>query len=216
MARLLTPEHLRGMWAEGIALARNGPPYEPRNTISNAAYPVAAVVASLLWPSPNNWMFVLSMLWLGIGSAAYHAYKNRFTNQLDWSGMLCVLGALIGNGLDPTDRMGGTLVGIVVGAGMAFIWPLMHVNAVLAMGGVAAIVGPLVRDPITTIPFLFAAVFTFASAYTFWKADRALGSDLARTRLLAAEPHKLWGHAYWHILTALTFALLWGAGVMVT
>jgi hypothetical protein len=191
----------RGGWGEDRALARCAFPIGPRNTASNAAYPMAGLALYLRYPTPETAAFAVCLLALGLGSAAYHGWKTIQTNNLDWAGMYAVFVALVLHAVAPglgwwawlTVPTAGTfaylfayrLNGLGLNAHMglflllAMLPPLLHGHALLALVGFGL----------------------FLLAYGCWTLDH-------RTRVMG-----LWGHALWHILTAAAIATVYAAGM---
>jgi len=191
---------MRGGWTEDMALERCDFPIGPRNTWSNAAYPLAGLVLYALWSEPQVAAFALCMLFLGIGSGVYHGFKTRASNQLDWAGMYAVFSALLLHALAPGHQL-VTLLTVPVAAatawGYAYKLNGIGLNAQMGLFLGASMIPPLVHGQ---APLALAGFGLFLLAYGIWWLDKK------HSRIVG-----LWGHAIWHVLTAAAIALIYAS-----
>lgn len=191
----------RGGWAEDWARYTGDPtrqrhPIGPRNTWSNLMYAVVGVLlASRFQDSQSAWM-AMSLCILAVGSAAYHAFKTVAANRLDWIGMYAVFGALVGHAWWPahTGTMAMASAGIV-GLYAQRGWKNADWHMAVALG--LAII-PLLRSG-HWLP-VWHVLLLFGIGYAAWQADRRRMPFVG-----------LWGHALWHVFTALAIGLLFAS-----
>lgn len=191
----------RGGWAEDLALQRAAVPIGPRNTYSNVAYLLAGVWAMLTLPGEARWALGGALIALGLGSAAYHAFKTVATNRLDWAGMGAVMTVLDLHAVFPQAPgllLGALFIGMV--AAVMIGQQFMHFDLLMGALALVAMVPPAVHGHAGAILPSFAL---FALAMVFWQADRK------RLALVG-----LYGHATWHVLTAIAMPSLYRAGVL--
>lgn len=178
----------RGGWEEDALATDCTPPIAPANTWSNGAYAVAAVVLpGRLWPT------ALALVLLAIGSGLYHACKTRACNRLDRAGMGLVFGVIIGAalGMPPWAQIGFGLGP----AAIVYTQGLRHgMDRLLAMLLVPTVLLGLVVGDTGGIATSLAL---FALAWGCWRLDRA-----------RRFPVRGWGHACWHLGTAVAIAAL--------
>lgn len=180
-------------WSEDEELARRRPPYGPRNTFSNFAYLLIGVAVLLERFSESAAAMAFALLLLGIGSGLYHALKTRWANNLDWVGMYAVMGVLVLHGIVPNAP--GFLLGAVstIGAVIAlFAFEPTHEHLHMIVLFLGATIPSFVSGNRLLV---LVAVTMFAAAYGCWQLDQR--------RVL-----RLWGHAFWHMLTAAAMGTL--------
>lgn len=188
----------RGGWAEDAYRNSCSGMIGPRNTLSNLAYPVVGIVMVLLMDSSASRVFALSMLLLGLGSAWYHWTKTLKANRADWFGMLSVFWALSLHGLNPagTDIWISMLVGCTAMAAVC-VYALKQVGANRLIAWLLVISG-LPATFTGDWRLVVVSLAAFALSFALWHADKR--------KLWVVG---LWGHALWHVGTALAFGLMY-------
>jgi hypothetical protein len=188
----------RGGWREDRIAGRCTFPIGPLNTWSNAAYLVAGGAVVFGDHSPAGIVMALALTLLGIGSGLYHGFKTRFANTLDWVGMYCVFGALVVHGIEPHNPatpfwMAGT------GGGLAllFTYAIPKVSLEIQMG-LLFYFASLPMALKGHWPMAISVLCLFLVAYAVQVGDRKGWTGR-------------WGHAAWHLLSAMGITLLYGA-----
>lgn len=181
----------RGGWREDLTLIRDRLPIGPRNTWSSLAYPIVGWGVFAL-TGPSALLFALSMTLLGAGSGLYHAFKTPFANAIDWSGMYAVLWASIMAAFFPSSPLYvRALSTAVVAIGVPIVG---RFDAVMALGVLTlTALGATLGDGTDAA----VGAMLFIAGWGCWyvdKQDRTFG---------------LWGHALWHVFTALAFGFLY-------
>ena len=185
----------RGHWAEDALDGRCDFPIGPRNTWSNLAYPLCGVALVRLDPSPAAWTMASALLCLGVGSGLYHGFKTLWANRLDWTGMYLVFGCLSVHGLAPSHPAVPwlmALTGILLAVLFAYVVP--NVSLEVQMGVLvwfSALQGILAGH----WQLVVLGMGTFVLAFGIWQLDQ---------RRVTGK----WGHATWHVLTAIAIPLL--------
>ena len=187
----------RGGWGEDLALQRCEAPIGPRNAYSNAAYPLAGWVLPFLagW-TPATLVMATTLTMLGYGSYRYHAYKTVADNNLDRAGMYLVFGALAACALAPAhDMIALAMVTWGVVLATLFTYVIKSVNLDLQMGlllGFAG-TGALLHGDAGLAGI---SMLVFLAAYAAWQLNKS-------GRLVP------WGHAIWHVFTAVAIDLMY-------
>lgn len=174
-------------------------PIGPRNTWSNLAYiAVAAILLYFLGTTPQTVVVSVALGVLGIGSGLYHAYKTVWANRLDHVGMYLVFGALSVYGILGRHPAAPYLM-VITGLLLAGLFTYTGIKASLdiQMG---------VLFYFTMIPaFVFGdaklagvALALFLLGFGAWQLDK-----------IRSPITGLWGHAWWHILTAPAIGLMY-------
>lgn len=180
---------------------RSGPPYGPRNTFSNLGYAVAGLWIAARYPTDTGAVMAVSLWLLATGSALYHGYKTLLANRLDWIGMLAVFTSLAtANTLGPWRGAPWAMLALSALAGFTYARVLNGVSrdwwmVVLGLIGAAR---PFLWHRYGALALGLGAM---AVAYTVWQLDKA------RSRWVG-----VWGHAIWHVLTAVGIAVLFAGG----
>lgn len=186
----------RGGWAEDALERRDQPPFGPRNTWSNLAYAVVALVLVWLVPTGAMAMLAVGLLTLATGSALYHAYKTINANRLDWLGMMATLGGLAGYALTPWAAPGVLVVAL--GASLAYAKTWQDRDTWLVVLGLVGAAGGLPRHHLAWVGL---GLLCLGLAYGAWQLDQRHSWWVG-----------VWGHAAWHVGTALGIgALAWAA-----
>jgi hypothetical protein len=204
-----------GEWQEALlnechlGLARV--PQQPVNTYTNLAYVAAGVLVGLLFDTGPAQVFMVSMTFLGLGSALYHGLSVRWAGHLD---VLAIYWVFLGLLLYAAGRLAGTdptltSAGMFVFAGLfaSFLrlfrkdWS-MNLKIGLMLGPVLVL--ELVYVWLNGTPGgnlrIGIAFALFATAFLVWVLDRKRWFRPRR-----------WGHGIWHLFTAAAIALLFVA-----
>ena len=187
----------RGRWAEDEALGRCAPPFGPRNTWSNLAYSATGLALARLVDGDAATVFGNALVVLGAGSLLYHCYKATWANLLDRFAMYLVLGALAVYGIAPADpAMPTIMVATGVGAGVLFNYAIPKVSLDVQTGVFMyfGLVAAYLRGDRTLAAI---ALGLFVLAFVLWNLDKRKAPIVG-----------LYGHAAWHVLTAVAFPLL--------
>jgi hypothetical protein len=199
----MTDDLLPPQWHEDRVDRRAFFPVAWRNTASNIAYPITGLVGLALVPRATGFAFALAMLLLGLGSIAYHGTARPWGQQLDRAGMFMAFGALAIHGMAPDGDWRIALLMLVLGVfcSWAFVYRT-YANLDRAMGMLLALclVGAVLLGS-WSLGLVSLAVF--AVAYVAWTEDHKSTTPWTG----------LWGHAVWHLLTAVAMLLLFLAQV---
>jgi len=184
----------RGNWWEDVILKRTKPPYGPVNTITNLVYIIIGIASLWTFGDP---IFAAAMIWLGIGSGLYHAFKTSWAASMDDSGMYAVLGYLA------VMSWQGALFGAAFGLIRYKPGWFRSVNLVHSIGIVFAIV--MLQAGLAS----WLAVLFFGVAYLIWNAGKYKwdNDDNPDTIPWYAK----YCHGTWHLLTGIGFYLLMAA-----
>ena len=184
----------RGGWREALILLRCKFPIEPRNTFSNLAYVGAAAV--LFWnaSSVSHIIMGLSLLTLGAGSFLYHGTKRGWAQQLDNAGMYAVFTTLVIHGVLRNPDIAGAIAAPLAGfLAWRYAYKVkMSLEDVMGLFLAIGLLRPLFEH--NTLQSI-GVLIVFGAAYTAWQIDKC------------SDRLGLWGHAIWHVLTAV--AILW-------
>jgi hypothetical protein len=187
----------RGQWGEDRLRNSCRWPVGPWNTASNLAYVVAGAVVYWQRPGAAAAVMALALVALGLGSAAYHAWKTLWANRLDHIGMYLVFGALPMYAMAPDHPatpwlMATTGIGLVVL--FIYVSPQVSMDIQMALlfwfSGLPAL---LLGDTLLAA----TGIGCFVVSYAAWHLDRRPTPALGR-----------YGHAVWHLGTAAGIPLL--------
>lgn len=185
-------------------------PQQPVNTYTNLAYVAVGLFLIFKLNTLPAYILSLTLLYLCVGSALYHAISTRWAGSLDVSAIYAVFSAL-------TIYAASTLIGLEESV-VAFI---MFVVAVLSAyflrykyrGSMAIKIGiflvfiyslaiwsMLKNNKLPVKGYLIASFILFAISFIFWTFDKK--------RIF---PFKRWGHGLWHVFNAAAiFILIFG------
>lgn len=220
------PDYKRcsGNWHEeelaGCSTGLHHVPQQPINTYSNLAYLAAGTLVHFHLDTGPSFVFAVTMTYLAVGSALYHATSTRWAGMLDVTGIYTVYSAvavyavvtlLIGEWKYTPIVMfvvAGVLASVLSRAGRPRPADRPRrgdrMRTVIAVSLGTAYLCVLVRMARTSqwddwYP-LAASLAAFVVAYVSWGLDR-------RRRF----PITPWGHGVWHVLTAVASALVFYA-----
>jgi predicted membrane channel-forming protein YqfA (hemolysin III family) len=194
-----------GNWHEGEVVGcttLKHIPQQPLNTHSNLAYLAGGLYMYFFLETEPAFVFAVTMTYLCIGSALYHATSTKWSGMLDVTGIFTVYTALL-----------VYAIAAVAGVGMAHVTPMLmfvvaglsafllsrryarNMRTVIAVGlggtFAALIVYMWLHHDWSALRYVLISLVLLAGAYTSWILDRA--------RKLGPYP---WGHGAWHVLTA--------------
>lgn len=184
-------------------------PQQPRNTYSNLAYLAAGLYIYFAIGTDTAFVFAVTMTYLCIASALYHATSTGWSSVLDQTAILAAFPAIaifgIAAHLDAGNHPLTPLTMFVV-AGLLSYFLSKHVRkymrAVIAISlglSYLLLAGYMIRTHnVQPRPYLVASLVLFALGYLCWELDRR-------------KKTALWGHALWHMLTAAASALIFYA-----
>ena len=189
---------------------------QPANTWSSLAFVAVAVWAALRWrrarekgraplSAAEASLLIFAFVFLGLGSAFYHATFTFVGQVVDVSGMYLVVTFMLAR--SRVSKGGGGAAALV----LTFV--LAHASLMAAQ-----VTSPELRRVVfgalflTAIPlewreagagrrFLAAGAGLMAIAFTIWTLDRL--------RIVCAPQSLIQGHAAWHVLSALACACLY-------
>ena len=188
----------RGGWAEDALAQRCSFPIGPWNTWSNLAYFLAGAWVVYQDASLSGWVMGWALGTLGMGSLLYHGYKSVEWNKLDRAGMYFVFGAMCIHALPAHPWTPWFMLGTGLLLAVLFAYVLNNIDLDVQMGVLfyySLVAGVMFGD--RTGAMIAFAVFLLG--FVCWQLDK-------RTLWLGR-----FGHALWHILTALAIAVMYGA-----
>jgi len=192
----------RGGWAEDLTLKYCTFPIGPRNTVSNLSYAVIGAIVAAGWPSSASLAFALAMSFLAIGSALYHGFKTFKALQLDWAGMYAVFAAIAVHSMVPESKLAPWIMLVLAGA-LAYVYAYRLVGVHLeAQMGVLLVVSALRPALMGHWLDVLVSLGFFVLAMGVWLLDRRRSAITG-----------LWGHAIWHVFTAIAFGTMFLAGI---
>lgn len=186
-------QHLiaRGGWAEAAILQRCTVPIEPRNTWSNGAYVLAALVLLIRGPWEEMFPLAGALVMLGVGSALYHATKRGWAQRLDNAGMYAVFTVLVIGGIIPEAPTVAVPLAAVAAGFLAWRYAFKVKVPLDDMMGLMLAIAALRPLAVHHSWIAVGSLGLFALGYVAWQLDKR------HSRIVG-----LWGHAAWHCLTA--------------
>lgn len=188
-------------------------PEQPVNTYTNLMYAAAGVVVLFEFQTPPAFVLAALMLFLCLGSAAYHGLSTRHAGRLDVGAMYTVFAGLAAYAICAAlgaslERSAIIMLGVGVTAGaLGYLvkgWYREGVNykiAIFLIVPYLLLVESIVAHGETGLILPTALSFgLFALAMLSWILDRW---PLCKLRN--------WGHGIWHLLTGVAIALLFTA-----
>lgn len=186
-------------------------PQQPRNTYSNLAYLAAGLYIQFTIGTDTAFVFAVTMTYLCIASALYHATSTGWSSVLDQTAILAAFPAIaifaVAAHLDAGNHPLTPLVMFVAAGLLSYFLSKQvrkYMRAVIAISlglSYLLLAGYMIRTHnLTPRPYLVWSLVLFAVGFGCWELDR-------RKKF----PGKLWGHAFWHILTAAASALIFYA-----
>ena len=198
----------RGNWAEDRLARRCTAPIGPWNTWSNLAYVLAGVALAAGVRTAPMFGMGTCLVFLGIGSGLYHAFKRGWAVKLDSAGMYATFAALSVLAVG-VRGIAGMLA--IFAAGIAIVWALdykldLDTNPFVGLLLALALLGAIARG---RLALGMVSLLIFAAAYIVWRIDKGL--EVPFVASIPAGPAPItgrWGHALWHVLTAAAIALM--------
>lgn len=198
----------RGGWAEDRLAHRCTAPIGPWNTWSNLAYVLAG--AALFGAVRTAPMFGMgtALAFLGICSGLYHAFKRGWAVKLDSAGMYATFAAL---GVLAVGVRGPAGMLAIFAAGIAIVWALdyrldLDTNPFVGLLLALAFLGAAAHH---RIGLGALSLVVFGIAYISWRIDKGL--EVPFVASVPAGPPPItgrYGHAIWHVVTAIAIALM--------
>lgn len=183
----------RGGWSEPMKTQSNSFPIGPINTFSNIVYPVIGVYAYLV---NDALLFALCMVWLGVGSFAYHGWHEHWGEAMDDSGMWAVLGLFAV----------GAWQGAAFGAIFGFVnWMPKFKRRMMSHRAIIKVSFAIIALQVWIVGW--KAVLLFAAAYFLWTKGK--GEWDAAGNPVPQPEYTRWCHGLWHLLTSVGFYLLY-------
>lgn len=169
-------------------------PVGPRNTWSNLAYGASGLCLWLRFQSPESIVMAGTLVLLTIGSAVYHAVPSRVTNALDHAGMLAVFGALA------TYAAGGGWIPMLAAAFAGTLaYEIAYRVPVNPVMGTFLWIAGVAGWTVGSRALVVASGVGFALAMAAWQLDKR------------RQWTGRWGHASWHVGTAVSIGLMYAA-----
>lgn len=181
----------RGGWKEDATLRNLRPSFGPRNTWSNLAYALAGFLCFLAAPSNETGVLWFTMTVLALGSGLYHHHKTAYFNAWDHNGMYATFGALAAFGW-------GGPAWLMAAVGLFFAWigtywcGQARLDTQVGFLLVVGLFPMFLSDP----GFALVVLAIYALGFAVQRLDKA------KSPLVG-----LWGHALWHVITALAIGL---------
>jgi predicted membrane channel-forming protein YqfA (hemolysin III family) len=199
-----------GNWHEGEVVGcstLSHIPQQPLNTHSNLAYLAAGLYMYFFLETEPAFVFAVTMTYLCIGSALYHATSTKWSGMLDVTGIFTVYTGLLVYAVAAVAGVGTAhvtpMLMFVVAGLSAFLLSRryarnMRMVIAIGLGGTfaALLVHMFLRGDWSSLRYVLISLVLLAGAYAAWMLDRA--------RKLGPYP---WGHGAWHLLTAVGSAV---------
>lgn len=172
-------------------LQRRSAPFGPRNTWSNVAYAIAGFMIHAAGQTLESGIIMVMLVFLALGSGFYHSTKSSYYNEWDHNGMYFTFGSLAVYGWWPNP-----FAMLIVAFGLAWVATYWRKAARLpTQTGVllcVALMPVFLHD--------WREGLTILAIYAFGYGVQRL--DHAHSKLV-----RLYGHAFWHIITAIAIYL---------
>lgn len=181
----------RGGWQEDAALRRCDAPIGPRNTWSNVAYFLAGLAIYFASPGLETGILMAMCLFLAIGSGLYHAYKTPYFNAWDHNGIYMVFGALAVYGW-------GGPAWLMLVVGFLAAWGGTYWRGLARLDSQIGVLLALALVPVFLAEWSYGLLVL--PIYGFGYCIQRL--DHAKSPLTS-----VWGHAFWHVITAVAIFL---------
>lgn len=185
-------------------------PQQPINTYTNLSYLAVGFMAYLLFDTYPSMVFLVTMVYLFIGSTLYHALSTRWAGILDVTAIFATYSATAVYALGVLVQLPPWLTAIlmlIVGGLVAFLGSRRFRNQAHFVIGILLgttylllVVTMWVSGSWGAWPYLLGSLVAFAVAFIIWHFDRA-----------QTFPLKGWGHGIWHVLAAAASMLVFYA-----
>ena len=186
-------------------------PQQPVNTYSNLAYLAAGLLIQFTLGTDTAFVFAVTMTYLCIGSALYHATSTRWAGVLDITAIFAVFPSIAVYAAAGLFGVGNheltPLAMFLVAGGLVYALSrraARYMRAVIAVSlGTAylLLLAYMVRTgDWRALPYLLSSLGLFVLAFWSWGLDKK-----------QKFPLKAWGHGVWHVATAAASALVFYA-----
>ena len=182
-------------------------PQQPVNTYTNVAYVFGGFFLLFRLNTLPSYILSLTLLYLCVGSALYHATSTRWAGSLDVSAMYAVFSAMTTYVVCRFFSFDNSLVAFLMFIVAVLCGYLLRYkyrgNMSLKIGIFLVLIyiftiWSIVRNNRSLVSdYLIVSLAMFVLAYLAWFLDRAKNFPLKR-----------WGHGLWHVLTAAAISIL--------
>lgn len=189
--------------ASGLAMV----PQQPVNTYTNLAYLAVGLFLMFKLNTLPAYIFSLTLLYLCVGSALYHATSTRWAGSLDVSAMYAVFSALTiyaAMGLFILEDSLVAFIMFVVAVLSAYFLRYRYRGNMSLKIGIFLVLTYLfawIKNGYSLVdPYVIASIILFAIGFLVWNLDK-----------WRTFPLKRWGHGLWHVFTAAGISILFYA-----
>ena len=202
-----------GWWEEELNQCSTGllmVPQQPVNTYTNLLYLAGGLFLVFQFNTLSSFVFSLTLLYLCVGSALYHAFSTRWAGRLDVSAIYAVFSALTiysGSRLVNLSDSMVALIMFVIAVLAAYLLTSMNYFrrnmamkiAVFLVLTYSLTIWNMVRSNNFQLKVhLIVSFILFVIAFIIWNLDKR------RSFLF-----KRWGHGFWHMFTAIAISILY-------
>lgn len=187
-------------------------PQQPVNTYTNLFYLTGGLFLAFHFNTLSSYVFSLTLLYLCVGSALYHALSTSWAGRLDVSAIYAVFSALtiyagsrLLNLADPLVA----LIMFVIALLAAYLLTSMYnfrrnmaikIGVFLVMIYSLAVWNMLRSNNLQPKVYLIVSFILFVLAFIIWNLDK-----------WRSFPFERWGHGLWHIFSAIAISILFYA-----
>lgn len=182
-------------------------PQQPVNTYTNVAYVAVGFFLLFKINTLPSYVLSLTLLYLCVGSALYHAMSTRWAGSLDVSGMYALFSAMTAYIICKYIGLDNSLVALIMFMVAVLCGYLLRyryrgnmslkIGIFLVLTYLFTILSMLQNNRSLVSGYLIASFAMFALAYLAWILDKARNFPLKR-----------FGHGLWHVLTAAAISVL--------
>ena len=185
-------------------------PQQPVNTYSNLAYLAVALFLMFFINTLTVYILSLTLMYLCVGSALYHATSTRWAGSLDVSAMYAVFSVLAVFAASKFTMLEDSLVALImfVVAGLSAYFlrykfrgsMAIKIGIFLILTYSLAVWNMLKSNNLESKGYLIVSFVLFVVAFLVWNLDK-----------WRFFPFKRWGHGFWHIISAVAISILFYA-----
>jgi hypothetical protein len=190
-------------------------PQQPVNTYTNLAYVAVGLFLIFQLNTLPSYILSLTLLYLCVGSALYHATSTRWAGSLDVSAIYAVFSAMAIYAASTLTNLEDSVVAFimfVVAVLSAYFLRFKYRGNMQLKIGIffvltysLAIWSMLKNNKLIVRDYLIASFILSAIAFIVWNLD--LGRIF---------PLRRWGHGLWHVLTAAAISILFYGIYLIT